>query len=77
MKQAANQWRGNERQWAEGDADAIRLALRGRDPFADAASLREFARITGLVFGAVTRGEPAAIDIGDVELPDDDSEDAA
>ena len=47
------------------------------DPFADAASLGEFARITGIVFGAVTRGEPAAIDIGDADVPDDDAEDAA
>ena len=77
IRDAAARWRGGDRQWGEGDSDAIRLALRGRDPFADAASRDEFARITGLVFGAVTRGEPAAIDIGDAEVPDDDAEDAA
>jgi exodeoxyribonuclease V gamma subunit len=77
IRNAAARWRGGDRQWGEGDSDAIRLALRGRDPFADAASRDEFARITGLVFGAVTRGEPAAIDIGDAEVPDDDAEDAA
>ena len=77
IRDAAARWRGGDRQWAEGDSDAIRLALRGRDPFADGASRDEFARITGLVFGAVTRGEPAAIDIGDAEVPDDDAEDAA
>lgn len=77
IRNAAARWRGGDRQWGEGDSDAIRLALRGRDPFADAASLREFARITGLVFGAVTRGEFAAIDINDADVPDDDAEDAA
>ena len=77
IRNAAARWRGGDRQWGEGDSDAIRLALRGRDPFADAASLREFARITGLVFGAVTRGEPIAIDIDNADVPDDDAEDAA
>ena len=77
IRDAAARWRGGDRQWGEGDSDAIRLALRGRDPFADAASLREFARITGIVFGAVTRGEPVAIDITDADVPDDDAEDAA
>jgi exodeoxyribonuclease V gamma subunit len=57
LKKAAGKWRGNERGWAEGDIDAIRFALRGRDPFLDAASLHDFARISGIVFGAVTRGD--------------------
>ena len=40
--------------------------------------MREFARIAGIVFGAVTRGVPAAIDIGHLELPEqDEAEDAA
>ena len=76
LKGALEQWRGHDRGWAEADSDALRLALRGRDPFADDASLREFARIAGLVFGAVTRGEPAPIELGDANLPDDDAEDA-
>jgi exodeoxyribonuclease V gamma subunit len=75
LKGALEQWRGHDRGWAEGDSDALRLALRGRDPFADGASLREFARIAGLVFGAVTRGEPAPVELGDATLPDD-AEDA-
>ncbi|MDN5781336.1 MAG: exodeoxyribonuclease V subunit gamma, partial [Luteimonas sp.] len=43
---AANRWRGSARSWAEGDGEALRLALRGRDPFADAESLQEFADTT-------------------------------
>ncbi|MBP6798942.1 MAG: exodeoxyribonuclease V subunit gamma, partial [Luteimonas sp.] len=77
LDKAANRWRGSGHVWAEGEGEALRLALRGRDPFADAASLREFARIAGLVFGAVTAGTPAPIEIGDAEAPDDDVEDAA
>jgi exodeoxyribonuclease V gamma subunit len=79
VQDAAKKWRGQDpgqpRGWAEGDSDALRLALRGRDPFADGASLREFARIAGLVFGAVTHGDPAPIELGDATLPDD-AEDA-
>lgn len=78
LQDAARKWRGGERQWAEGDGDALRLALRGRDPFADADSQREFARIAGIVFGAVTKGEAAPIEIGAVRLPEqDDAEDGA
>ncbi|MEO8161450.1 MAG: exodeoxyribonuclease V subunit gamma, partial [Arenimonas sp.] len=76
IKDAAGKWR-NERGWSEGDSDAHRIALRGRDPFADAEALREFARVTGLVFGAVMEGEPAPIDLDGIGLPDVDDEDAA
>ena len=78
LHKAANKWRGGERQWAEGDSDALRLALRGRDPFGDADSLREFARIVGVVFGAVTHGEPVPIELDRFVLPEaGDAEDAA
>ena len=78
VQDAAKKWRGHERGWAERDSDALRLALRGRDPFGDAASLQDFARITGIVFGAVTRGVPATIDVGHAALPDcDDAGDDA
>jgi exodeoxyribonuclease V gamma subunit len=54
------------------------LALRGRDPFADGEALRDFARIAGIVFGAVQDGQPQPIPLGHVDLPDDDeAEDAA
>ncbi len=77
VRAAANRWRGGERQWAEGEGEALRLALRGRDPFADAATLEEFAELAFVVYGAVTAGEalpPPAI--GADALPDD-AEDAA
>ncbi len=78
LQKAAKKWRGGERQWAEGDSDALRLALRGRDPFGDADSLREFARIAGVVLGAVTRGEPEPIELDRIVLPEaGDAEDAA
>ena len=65
VRNAANRWRGGERQWAEGDSEALRLALRGRDPFASEAALEEFAELAFVIFGAVTAGEampPPAID---------------
>ncbi len=79
VTRAANRWRGSERSWAEGDSDALRLALRGRDPFADDDSVRAFGRVAGLVFGAVVHGAPAAIDTRHARAPerDDDAEDAA
>lgn len=78
VAKAASKWRGTGNGgWAEGNGVAVRLALRGRDPFTDAAALREFARVAGLVFGAVVHGVPAPIDIGDAAPPDDDVEDAA
>ncbi len=80
MRAAAARWNGNSggRGWAEGGSAALQLALRGRDPFADAASLGEFARLAGAIYGAVTRAEPISIDIVGIELPErDDAEDAA
>ena len=78
VEKAAAQWRGNGNGgWAEGSGEAVRLALRGRDPFADAVALRAFAHTAGLVFGAVVHGHPSPIGIGDPALPDDDAEDAA
>ena len=76
---AMKRWRGrDDGGWAEGADDAQRLALRGRDPFADGEALRDFARIAGIVFGAVQDGQPQPIPLGHVDLPDDDeAEDAA
>ena len=45
-----------ERGYGEGDAAAVRLALRGRDPFADAALGEEFREIARIVFDAVVHG---------------------
>ena len=78
LEAAARKWRGSGNGgWAEGEGEALQLALRGRDPFADAAALHEFARIAGIVFGAVGHGMPAPIDLGDAQAPDDTAEDAA
>jgi exodeoxyribonuclease V gamma subunit len=81
VNDAAKKWRGGGNGgFAEGESEALRLALRGRDPFADAASLHEFARIAGIVFGATRFGTPLPIELGDARAPDaapDDGEDAA
>ncbi|QDH68759.1 exodeoxyribonuclease V subunit gamma [Marilutibacter alkalisoli] len=78
VRNAAAKWRGGTRQWAEGDSEALRLALRGRDPFTDLDTLREFAALARAIYGAVTRGvvEGDAADV--LALPlEDDAEDAA
>ncbi|HSD15753.1 MAG TPA: exodeoxyribonuclease V subunit gamma [Thermomonas sp.] len=77
IRDAANRWRGSERQWAEGAGEALRLALRGRDPFADRQALQEFAELAFIVYGAVTRGEPMqAPTIHADALPDGEDDDA-
>jgi exodeoxyribonuclease V gamma subunit len=78
LREAAKKWRGSGNgSWAEGEGETLRLALRGRDPFVDDAAKREFARVAGIVFGAVARGVPEAIDVDGIALPEDDAEDAA
>ncbi|MFC7301477.1 exodeoxyribonuclease V subunit gamma [Cognatiluteimonas weifangensis] len=74
---AAARWRGSARSWAEGDGDALRLALRGRDPFADAASLQAFAAIAFAVYGTVLHGQPATAPDGLAPPAADAAEDAA
>ena len=75
---AARKWRGNGHGgWAEGEGEALRVALRGRDPFADHEAMREFARLAGIVFGILHTGAPVHIDIDALPLPDDDSEGVA
>lgn len=78
LKQAASKWRGSGNgSWAEGAAAALQLAMRGRDPFSDAAAMQDFARVSGIVFGAVHDGRPQPIPLGDIDLSDDEAEDAA
>ena len=77
VRNAANRWRGGERQWAEGKGDALRLALRGRDPFADAAALDEFAGLAFVIYGAVTAGEAMPAPIIHADAMPEDAEDAA
>ena len=76
MRNARNRWRGSDHSWAEGGSEALRLALRGRDPFADTDTLREFARVAGIVFGTVTAGTPATIALDNATVPDDAEDDA-
>lgn len=56
---ARDQWHA-ERGWSEGGTASARLALRGRDPFADDESGEalgeEFRAIAGIVFDAVVHG---------------------
>lgn len=60
---AEARWHGGERQWGEGSGPALRLALRGHDPFADAARSERFGNIALEVFGAVMEGRvPAALE---------------
>ncbi|MGN7727126.1 exodeoxyribonuclease V subunit gamma [Luteimonas sp. 22616] len=74
---AANRWRGSARTWAEGDGEALRLALRGRDPFVDAESLQDFADTTFAIYGAVVEGQAAMAPEGFEPPADNDAEDAA
>ena len=76
-REAAKRWRGSSRSWAEGEGEALRLALRGRDPFADAASLQTFAAAAYAIFGAVMDGVPAVAPDGLQTPAEDDAEDAA
>jgi exodeoxyribonuclease V gamma subunit len=50
------QWHGSDRGWGEATTPAASLALRGRDPFADAQLGEGFRRIAGIVFDAVVHG---------------------
>ncbi|MBW3549972.1 MAG: exodeoxyribonuclease V subunit gamma, partial [Proteobacteria bacterium] len=52
---AEAQWHGG-RSWGEGATVSAELALRGRDPFADAELGESFREIARLVFGAVVHG---------------------
>jgi exodeoxyribonuclease V gamma subunit len=75
---AASRWRGSDRSWAEGSSEALRLALRGRDPFATSASLQEFAAAAHRIYGLVTRGIAGAAPEGFTPpAADDDAEDEA
>ena len=77
LQLAANRWRGSQRSWGEGDSEALRLALRGRDPFADAAVAEEFAELAFVIYGALTRGEPMpGPAINSAALPDDAEDEA-
>lgn len=54
-ERASDQWHA-ERGWSESGTPSARLALRGRDPFADEALGEEFRAVAGIVFDAVVHG---------------------
>jgi exodeoxyribonuclease V gamma subunit len=54
-ERAQEQWHA-ERGFSEGATDALRLALRGRDPFADEGVGEDFRAIARIVFDAVCHG---------------------
>ena len=60
VEQAREKWHGNGQGFAESEDPALRLVLRGRDPFADEATLLRFADATLAVFAAVIDGESYA-----------------
>ncbi|MDO5505060.1 MAG: exodeoxyribonuclease V subunit gamma [Pseudoxanthomonas suwonensis] len=68
VRKALGQWRGGTHVWAEGGTDVMRLALRGRDPFVDPASLQRFIGLAVAIFAALEGG--AVVDPDSVELPD-------
>jgi len=57
LEAAAKKWHGGAFGWAEGSGEALRLALRGRDPFADEATRIAFVDLALGIYRAVVRGE--------------------
>ncbi len=56
LQKAAQRWRGSDRSWGEGSGEALRLALRGRDPFDDEATQVAFVDLAMCIYSAVTSG---------------------
>ena len=57
LEAAAKKWHGSDFSWAEGSSEALRLALRGRDPFADEATRVAFVDLAMGIYLAVVKGE--------------------
>ena len=57
LEAAARTWRGSDRGWSEGGGEALRLALRGRDPFSDEATRVAFVEQTMTIYLAVAAGQ--------------------
>ena len=56
LQKAAARWFGSERSWAEGNGEALRLALRGRDLFTDESTRVAFVDLAMTIYSAVTTG---------------------
>src|SRR5690606_13208226 len=50
---AAKRWHGSDRSWGEGTGEALRLALRGRDPFTDEVTQVAFVDLAMTIYSAV------------------------
>ncbi len=59
-KAAREKWYGSERSWGERDGEALQLALRGADPFADAATTNRFIHNSLSIFTALREGRVLA-----------------
>lgn len=57
LQLAAQRWHGSERSWGEGTGEALRLALRGRDPFTDEATQVAFVDLAMGIYSAVVTGQ--------------------
>ncbi|MGB3393184.1 MAG: exodeoxyribonuclease V subunit gamma [Stenotrophomonas sp.] len=55
-KAGRDKWNGSERSWGERNGEAARLALRGSDPFASAATTNSFIHNSLLIFTALREG---------------------
>ncbi|RZA35589.1 MAG: exodeoxyribonuclease V subunit gamma [Lysobacteraceae bacterium] len=60
LQKAAARWFGSERSWGEGSGEALRLALRGRDPFTDEPTQVAFVDQAMTVYSAVLLGQAYA-----------------
>ena len=56
LQKASARWFGSERSWSEGSDEALRLALRGRDPFTDETTQVAFVDLAMTIYSAVTAG---------------------
>ncbi|MGY1410787.1 exodeoxyribonuclease V subunit gamma [Luteimonas sp. A611] len=57
LEAAAKKWHGSDFSWAESSGEALRLALRGRDPFSDEATQVAFIDLAMGIYLAVVKGE--------------------
>lgn len=57
LQKAAQRWHGSARSWGEGTGEALRLALRGRDPFAHEPTQLQFVDLSMTIYGAVVSGQ--------------------
>ncbi|MBJ6985556.1 exodeoxyribonuclease V subunit gamma [Luteimonas sp. MC1750] len=57
LEAASKKWHGGDFSWGESTGEALQLALRGRDPFADEATQVAFVDLAMRIYGAVAKGE--------------------